>query len=98
MQVVRIVTIKWYATRSPRRAAGGSAVSLWLSREEIIELTGYKNVQKQKLALGEMSVRFRSRASDGFPMVDRWQFEGEIVKPGSRRKEPNWAAIRESRK
>ena len=71
-------------------------MSLWLSKEEVVELTGYKNGTKQKLALGQMGIKFRSRASDGFPMVDRWQFEGEIIRPAAkqRRQEPNWDAIR----
>ena len=67
-------------------------MSLWLTPEELIELTGYKTSRSQKLALGQMNVKLRSRALDGFPLVDRWQFEGEIIRPKERRREPNWAA------
>jgi hypothetical protein len=70
-------------------------VSLWLTAPELIELTGYKTARKQKLALGDMGIKFRSRPADGFPMVDRWQFEGEIIRPQAKkpRKEPNFDAI-----
>ena len=50
-------------------------MSLWLSKEELIELTGYKRAGRQKLALGQMGLKFRIRPLDGFPLVDRWQFE-----------------------
>jgi Domain of unknown function (DUF4224) len=73
-------------------------MSLWLSKEEVIELTGYKTVSRQKLALDRMGVTFRSRPLDGFPLVDRWQFEGEIVRPrrGLWRHELNWDANNDS--
>jgi len=59
-------------------------MSLWLSKEELVELTGYK-----------MGLKFRSRPLDGFPLVDRWQFEGEIVRPRGQmwRQESNWNAM-----
>ena len=65
-------------------------MSLWLSKEELIELTGYKTASRQKLALAKMGLQFRSRPLDGFPLVDRWQFEGEIMRPrtGFLRPEP----------
>jgi hypothetical protein len=70
-------------------------MSLWLSKEELTELTGYKTASRQKLALGQMGLKFRSRPLDGFPLVDRWQFEGEMVRPRSKmwRHEPDWDAI-----
>jgi hypothetical protein len=70
-------------------------MSLWLSKEELVELTGYKRVGRQKLALTRLGLKFRSRPLDGFPLVDRWQFEGEIVRPRGQlwRQEPNWDAI-----
>jgi Domain of unknown function (DUF4224) len=70
-------------------------MSLWLSKEELIELTGYKRAGRQKLALGQMGLKFRIRPLDGFPLVDRWQFEGEIVRPWGKmwRQEPNRHAI-----
>jgi len=46
-------------------------VSLWLTPEELIELTGYKTSRCQKRALGEMSVPFKSRPADGYPLVLR---------------------------
>lgn len=72
-------------------------MSLWLSKEELIELTGYKRAGRQKLALGQMGLKFRSRPLDGFPLVDRWQFEGETVGPrGQTWRQPNWHAMSES--
>ena len=66
-------------------------MSLRLSKEELIELTGYKRAGRQKLALGQMGLKFRIRPLDGFPLVDRWQFEGEIVRPRGKmwRQEPH---------
>jgi hypothetical protein len=74
-------------------------MSLWLSKEELIELTGHKAIKRQKMALGQMNVPFRSRASDGYPLVDRWRFEGEIIRPEVKTKRPemNWAALEEIR-
>jgi hypothetical protein len=70
-------------------------MSLWLSKEELIELTGYKRASRQKLALGRMGLKFRSRPLDGFPLVDRWQFEAEILRPRVKmwRQEPDWDLI-----
>ena len=70
-------------------------MSLWLSKEELIELTGYKRAGRQRLALDQMGLKFRSRPVDGFPLVDRWQFEGEIVRPRRKmgRQQPNWDAV-----
>ena len=70
-------------------------MSLWLTREELVELTGFKSSRRQKLALTEMSLTFRSRPADGFPLVDRWQFEGEVIRPHVRKRNPgpNWNAI-----
>jgi hypothetical protein len=70
-------------------------MSLWLSKEELIELTGYKRASRQKIALGQMGLKFRSRPLDGFPLVDRWQFEGETLRPWGKmwRQEPNWNVI-----
>ena len=73
-------------------------MSLWLSKEELIELTGYKRAGRQKLALGQMGLKFRSRPIDGFPLVDRWQFEGESIRPWVKmwRQESNWDATNAS--
>lgn len=65
-------------------------MSLWLTREELVELTGYKTPRKWRLVLAQMGLKFRTRP-DGFPLVDRWQFEGEIIRPvDSRRTRPKW--------
>jgi Domain of unknown function (DUF4224) len=71
------------------------AMSLWLTREELVELTGFKSSRRQKLALTGMGLVFRSRPADGFPLVDRWQFEGELNRPHVSRRHPgpNWNAI-----
>lgn len=46
-------------------------MSLWLTPEELKELTGYTRRSRQKLALAQMNIRFISRALDGFPLVNR---------------------------
>ena len=67
-------------------------MSLWLTDEELETLTGYKRRSLQRKALAELGVRFRSRPSDGFPLVDRSQFEtGQ--RDTARRKEPKWGAV-----
>lgn len=66
-------------------------MSLWLTEDEIVELTGYKHRERQRKALASMGVKWRSRPADGFPLVDRSQFaEGLTGKP--RRREPNWSS------
>jgi hypothetical protein len=54
-------------------------MTLWLTPEELCELTGYRTSRKQKQALAELAVPFRSRPADGFPLVDRAFFERELV-------------------
>jgi len=71
-----------------------SHVSLWLTPEELVELTGYKTSRRQKLALGAMGVVFRSRAADGFPLVSRSLFETHtVLTPPRKRREPKWEAL-----
>lgn len=66
------------------------SMSLWLSDDELTELTGYKQSDKRLHALVDMGVKFSRRPADGFFLVERHQFEG-----GRQRKhEPNYAAIR----
>jgi hypothetical protein len=65
-------------------------MSLWLTDDELIELTGYRQRDKQRRALAELRVQFRSRPADGFPLVARAQFTTD-VKP-TRRTEPNFGA------
>ena len=63
---------------------------LWLDDDELVTLTGYKQRAKQKAALARLGVRFRSRPADGFPLVERSQFENLTGKV--RKAEPNWSA------
>lgn len=51
-------------------------MSLWLTSEELAELTGYKSGKRQKAALERMGIRYVGRAQDGFPLVNRSQFQG----------------------
>lgn len=66
-------------------------MSLWLSQSELIELTGKRQHPKQIEVMTQMTppVKFRVRP-DGFPLVDRAQFQGAMPQ---RRKEPNFAAM-----
>ena len=66
-------------------------MSLWLTDDELIELTGYRQREKQRRALAELRVQFRSRPADGFPLVARAQFCAIDGKP-SRKSEPNFGA------
>ena len=63
---------------------------LWLDDDELVTLTGYKQRAKQKAALARLGVRFRSRPADGFPLVERSQFQDLTGK--ARKAEPNWSA------
>ena len=63
-------------------------MSLWLNEDELVELTGYRQREKQRRALASLGVQFRSRPADGFPLVTRAQFESR----DRRRAEPNFAA------
>lgn len=53
-------------------------MSLWLTHEELVTLTGKKHRKRQVEALAKMRppVKFRVRPHDSFPLVDRVQFEG----------------------
>ena len=64
-------------------------MSLWLTEEELVELTGFRQRGRQREALAELGVQFRSRPADGFPLVARGQFE---VSKGRQSREPNFAA------
>jgi Domain of unknown function (DUF4224) len=55
-------------------------MSLWLTDEELVQLTGYKTASRQKVALGQMRIPFFSSAADGFPQVDRRQFQSVMVR------------------
>jgi hypothetical protein len=53
-------------------------MSLWLTEQELRELTGKTHRDKQIKVLSELRppVKFRVRPEDSFPLVDRWQFMG----------------------
>lgn len=71
-------------------------MSLWLTHEELVELTGYKTSRCQKRALGQMSIPFKSRPLDGFPLVNREQFSAyTVLTPTRKRREPHWESIHE---
>ena len=71
-------------------------MSLWLTAEELEELTGYKTSRKQKLALGELKIPFNARPRDGFPLVKRCDFESHTVLPKQdRRRKPHLDFLRE---
>jgi hypothetical protein len=65
-------------------------MSLWLTPEELETLTGYRRRGLQRRALAELGVKFRSRPADGFPLVDRSQFDAKPMK----RREPDFDAAR----
>lgn len=54
-------------------------MSLWLTEDELVELTGKKHRDKQIKVLAELRppVKFRVRPDDSFPLVDRWQFQAQ---------------------
>lgn len=59
-------------------------MSLWLTEEELKELTKKSHRSKQIEVLASMRppVKFRVRPEDSFPLVDRWQFLGPNKKAG----------------
>lgn len=70
-------------------------MSLWLTDDELFELTGYRQRDKQKRALAELKTQFRLRPADGFPLVERAQFEIGLTS-GRKRKEPDYSAVSKS--
>ena len=64
-------------------------MSLWLSHEELTELTGYKQLERRRAALVSMGIKFRVRPADRFLLVERSQFEGSKT----RRREPDFSAL-----
>lgn len=62
-------------------------MSLWLTRDDIVELTGYKQPSRWPRALARMNIKYVLRDADGFPMVARSQFGIERY---AKRKEPNF--------
>lgn len=60
-------------------------MSLWLTENELYELTKKRQRKCQIEVLGKLRppVKFRIRPEDSFPLVDRWQF---MEPPDRRRK------------
>lgn len=71
-------------------------MSLWLSPAEVFYLTGYKQKNCQKKALGKMGIPFTSRAFDGVPMVQRALFQGQLTDKPMKRKEPNLTWLKQA--
>ena len=59
-------------------------MSLWLTEQELEDLTGKKRRAQQIKVLAELRppVKFRVRPEDSFPLVDRWQFMAPEKKAG----------------
>jgi len=62
--------------------------AIWLDEDELFLLTGYRQRFRQRAALAELRIPFRSRPADGFPLVERSQFDGGIVP--RKRNEPKY--------
>lgn len=60
-------------------------MSLWLTSEELVELTGRTKKKLQREALGHMCIPFRVRPFDGFPLVLRSFFDKKDEKREKRR-------------
>lgn len=59
-------------------------MSLFLTSDELAELTGYRRQSLQKKALSQLRLPFRSRPADGFPLVDRSHFATAMPTRGKR--------------
>lgn len=59
-------------------------MSLWLTPQELVELTGKKHRKQQIEVLSSLrpAIKFRVRPEDSFPLVDRYQFQGQDKKAG----------------
>ena len=59
-------------------------MSLWLTEKELQELTGKKHRAKQIEVLSSLrpAIKFRVRPEDSFPLVDRYQFQGQDKRAG----------------
>lgn len=60
-------------------------MSLWLDRDELVTLTGYKQLHKQIEVLAQLRppIKYRIRPHDSFPLVDRAQFESGRQRNGT---------------
>jgi hypothetical protein len=70
---------------------------IWLTCEELEELTGYKTKTRQAAALIQLGIPYRARPADGFPLVERRQFEGQKLTGQRKPREPNWDFLRGSK-
>lgn len=71
-------------------------MNLWLNEEQLFELTGYHTKSKQKEALAQMKIPFRSRPADGFPLVELSMFDvkNHHLTKAEKRREPRMEFIR----
>lgn len=74
-------------------------MTLCLSRDELIDLSGYKRRSKVASWLTERGYKFEI-AADGWPRVLRAAIEQQLMPKGAARKahsrtEPNWAVLDE---
>jgi hypothetical protein len=74
------------------RIAGERRVSILLSPDEVVALTGYRRPSAQIRALRAMQIQFRV-PPDGRPRVFRAQFDQPLAVPDKPRTGPNWAAL-----
>jgi hypothetical protein len=65
---------------------------LHLNEDELYDVTGYRQRDKQKKALAELRIKFRSRPADGFPLVVREHYvnQGNESPKFLKRTQPNW--------
>lgn len=56
-------------------------MSLYLSKDELTEMTGYKQRSRIIDALARMGVDFKLRARDGFPLVERQRQDNRATQP-----------------
>jgi len=68
-------------------------VSILLTTDEVVALTGYRRPSAQIRALRAMQIQFRV-PPDGHPRVFRAQFDQPLSQPEKPRQGPNWAALR----
>jgi hypothetical protein len=70
-------------------------MSLHLTEEELLDVTGYRQRRKIADALAEMGIVFKFRAADGFVLVLREHYSAVMAPAGSKkpRRGPDWGAI-----
>jgi hypothetical protein len=70
---------------------------MWLSTEELRDLTGYTHRKKQCEQLSKMGYAFTVRAIDGKPLVLRSHVEAKHGGKSRPRKEPDFAHLEVAR-